>query len=110
MEVRAIDKHIRMSPQKARLVADLVRGRAVSEALSILQYTPKSASQHVYKLISSAVANAGSREGVDVDTLYVKEICVDQGPTLKRFRARAMGRGSRILKRTCHIRVVLDEA
>ncbi|MFC1591516.1 50S ribosomal protein L22 [Thermodesulfobacteriota bacterium] len=110
MEVRAIDRHIRMSPQKARLVADLVRGKAVSTALSILEYTPKSASKKIFKLINSAVANAGQKEGVDVDTLFVKTICVDQGPTLKRFRARAMGRGTRILKRTCHITVVLDEA
>ena len=110
MEVRAIDRYIRVSPQKARLVADLVRGKAVSDALSILEYTPKAASSYIFKLINSAVANAGSHEGVDVDTLFVKTIFVDQGPTLKRFRARAMGRGSRILKRTCHVTVVLDEA
>ena len=88
----------------------MVRGKAVSDALSILEYTPKIASTYILKLIKSAVANAGSREGVDVDTLFVKKIFVDQGPTLKRFRARAMGRGSRILKRTCHVTVVLDEA
>ena len=110
MEVKAIHKYIRMSPQKARLIANLVRGKAVSEALSTLEYTPKSASTYVLKLIKSAVANASSREDIDVDTLFVKNIFVDQGPTLKRFRARAMGRGSRILKRTCHITVVLDEA
>ena len=109
MEVRAVDKYIRVSAQKARLVADLVRGRAVSEALSILEYTPKVASWHVFKLINSAVANAGAREDIDVDTLFVKNIFVDEGPTLKRFRARAMGRGTRILKRSCHITVVLDE-
>ena len=109
MEVRAIDKHIRVSAQKARLVVGLVKGKAVSEALSILEYTPKSVSRDVYKLIHSAVANAGSREDIDVDTLYVKNIFVDEGPTLKRFRARAMGRGTRILKRTCHITVILDE-
>lgn len=110
MEVMAIDKYVRMSSQKARLVVDLVRGKAVSEAISILEYTPKAASSYVFKLINSAVANASSREGVDVDTLFVKRIYVDEGPTLKRFRARAMGRGTRILKRTCHITVVVDEA
>ncbi len=110
MEVRAVDKHIRLSPQKARIVADLVRGKAVSEAVSILEYTPKSASRYIFKLINSAVANSSNTEGIDVDTLFVKEIFVDQGPTLKRFRARAMGRGTRILKRTCHITVILDEA
>lgn len=110
MEVRAADKYIRISPQKARLVADMVRGKAVSEAVSILEYTEKAASRYIYKLINSAVANSSQIEGIDIDTLFVKEIYVDQGPTLKRFRARAMGRGTRILKRTCHITVVLDEA
>jgi large subunit ribosomal protein L22 len=110
MEVRAIDRYSRVSPQKVRLVTELVKGKAVSEALSILEYTPKAASRYIFKLINSAIANAGSREGIDVDTLFVKNIFVDQAPTLKRFRARAMGRSTRILKRTCHITVVLDEA
>lgn len=110
MELKAKDTYIRVSPQKARLVADLVRGKAVGEALSILEYTPKATSRYLLKLINSAVANAGSREGIDVDTLFVKSVWVDKGPTLKRFRARSMGRGSRILKPTCHITVVLDEA
>ncbi len=110
MEVKAAVKYVRVSPQKARLVADTVRGKTVSDALSILEYTPKAASPFIYKLIGSAVANASSRDDMDVDTLFVKSICVDQGPTLKRFRARAMGRGTRILKRSCHISVVLDEA
>jgi large subunit ribosomal protein L22 len=110
MEVKAVSKYIRISPQKARLVADLVRGKAVSEALSILEYTPKAASHYIFKLIHSAVANAGIKEGIDIDTLFIKKIFVDQGPMLKRFRARAMGRGTRILKKTCHITVILDEA
>ncbi len=110
MEVRAVDKHIRISPQKARLVADMVRGKAVGEAVSMLEYTPKAASHYIFKLINSAVANCSNIEGIDIDTLFVKEIYVGQGPTLKRFRARAMGRGTRILKRTCHITVVLEEA
>jgi large subunit ribosomal protein L22 len=110
MEVKAVDKYIRVSPQKARLVANLVKGKAVSEAISILEYTPRAASRYIYKLINSAVANSAGKESIDVDTLFVKTIFVDKGPTLKRFRARAMGRGTRILKRTCHITVVLDEA
>lgn len=110
MEARAIVKYIRVSPQKARLVANLIKGKAVSDALTILEYTPKTASRYIFKLVNSAVANAGRQEGTDVDTLFVKTIFVDPGPTLKRFRARSMGRGSRILKRTCHITVVLDEA
>ena len=110
MEVKAIAKYIRMSPQKARLVVDLIRGKAVSEALGILEYTPKAACRPVAKLLNSAVACANDKGGIDIDTLFVKRVFVDQGPTLKRFRARAMGRGTRILKRTCHITVVLDEA
>jgi large subunit ribosomal protein L22 len=109
MELKAVGKYISVSPQKARLVADLVRGKAVSESISIMEYTPKVASRYIFKLINSAVANSSNREGIDVDTLFVKKIFVDQGPTLKRFRARAMGRGTRILKRTCHITVVLEE-
>jgi len=109
MEIKACDRHVGISAQKVRLVADLVRGMPVSDALSTLEYTPKAGSRYVGKLLSSAVANAGAREGVDVDTLFVKTICVDEGPTMKRFRARSMGRGSRILKRSCHITVVLDE-
>ena len=91
-------------------MAQLVKGKAVGEALSILEYTPKSAATPIYKLINSAVANAGARKEIDVDLLFVKNVFVDQGPTIKRFRPRAMGRASRILKRTSHITVVLDEA
>ncbi len=110
MEIKSTIRYIRISPQKAMLVADLVRGKAVSEALGILQYTPKKASRFIYNLINTAVSDADKKEGIDVDILYVKRICVDKGPMLKRFRARSMGRGTRILKRTCHISVVLDEA
>lgn len=109
MEIKACDRHVGISAQKVRLVADLVRGMPVSDALSTLEYTPKAGSRYVGKLLSSAVANAGARDGVDVDTLFVKTIYVDEGPTMKRFRARSMGRGTRILKRSCHITVVLDE-
>ncbi len=110
MEIKACDRHVGISAQKVRLVADLVRGKQVSDALSTLEYTPKAGSRYVGKLLSSAVANAGAVDGIDVDTLFVKTIYVDEGPTMKRFRARSMGRGSRILKRSCHITVVLDEA
>jgi large subunit ribosomal protein L22 len=109
MEIKACDKHVGVSAQKVRLLADLVRGMPVSDALSTLEYTPKAGSRYVGKLLSSAVASASSQEGIDVDTLFVKKIHVDEGPTMKRFRARSMGRGTRILKRSCHITVVLDE-
>ena len=109
MEIKACDKHVGISAQKVRLLADLVRGMPVSDALSTLEYTPKAGSRYVGKLLSSAVASASSQEGIDVDTLFVKKIEVDEGPTMKRFRARSMGRGTRILKRSCHITVVLDE-
>ena len=110
MEIKACDKHVGISAQKVRLIVDLVRGMPVSEALSTIEYTPKAGSRYVCKLLSSAVANASSHEGIDVDTLFVKKIYVDEGPTMKRFRAQSMGRGTRILKRSCHITVVLDEA
>lgn len=110
MEVRAVDKYIRVSPRKARLVADLLRGKPVSDALSILEFTPKAISVYLYKLIRSATANASHKKGIDVDVLYVKNVLVDQGPTLKRFRPGPQGRGFRILKRTCHLTVILDEA
>jgi large subunit ribosomal protein L22 len=110
MEIKASDKHVGISAQKVRLIADLVRGMPVSDAISTIEYTPKAGSRYVGKLLHSAVANAGSREGIDVDTLFVKTIYVDEGPTMKRFRAKSMGRGTRILKRSCHITIVLDEA
>ena len=110
MEIKACDKHVGISAQKVRLIVDLVRGMPVSEALSTIDYTSKAGSRYVGKLLSSAVANASVHEGIDVDTLFVKKIYVDEGPTMKRFRAKSMGRGTRILKRSCHITVVLDEA
>ena len=109
MEVRAVSKYIRISPQKARLVADLIRGKGVDEALSILKFTPKKAARLIDKTLRSAIANAEQTKVIDVDSLYVKKIYVDQGPTMKRWMAKAMGRASRILKRTSHITVVLDE-
>jgi large subunit ribosomal protein L22 len=107
MKARA--KYIRISPFKVRPVVDLVRGKDVGEAKEILSLTHKKASSVVEKLIDSAVANAGLREDIDVDTLYVGKIFVDEGPTWKRFRPRAMGRYTRIFKRTCHITVILSE-
>ncbi len=109
METRAVAKYIRISPQKVRLVADLVRGKKVEDALNILMFTPKGSAPVIAKLLKSAVANAGQKEGVDVDTLVVKQIAVDEGPTMKRFRARAMGRGTRILKRMSHISITVEE-
>ena len=109
MEARAQAKMIRVSPQKARLVVDLVRGKNVKEALGILEYTNKSATPAIIKVIKSAAANAVHNENAEEDKLYVKEIFVDEGPTLKRFAARAKGSGTRILKRTSHITVVVEE-
>ena len=110
MEIRATAKYLRVGPRKARYVVDMVRGRKAEEALGILRFTPKKAARMVHKVLSSAVANASQRQDVDVDTLYIKKIYVDEGPTLKRWRPRAMGRATRILKRTSHVTVVLDEA
>lgn len=109
MEARAGVKQIRISPQKARLVADLIRGKEVEVALNHLRFMPKKAARIIRKVLESAVANASQNEAIDIDTLYVKEIYVDGGPMLKRIRPRAMGRASRILKRTSHINIVLEE-
>ena len=109
MEARAQAKNIRVSAQKARLVVDLVRGKSVKEALGILEYTNKSATPAIIKVIKSAAANAEHNEGADKYKLVLKEIYVDEGPTLKRFRAKAKGQGTQILKRTCHITAVVEE-
>lgn len=109
MEARAQAKMIRVSPQKARLVVDLVRGKQVKEALGILEYTNKSATPAIIKVVKSAAANVVFNEGADEENLYIKEIFVDEGPTLKRFRAKAKGSGTQILKRTSHITCVVAE-
>ncbi|MFO7568475.1 MAG: 50S ribosomal protein L22 [Smithellaceae bacterium] len=109
MEAKAVAKYIRMSPQKVRLVVDLVRGKKVEEASHILLFTRKYAASAVAKVLKSAVANASQNPNIDENTLYVKEIFVDQGPSLKRWRARAQGRAAGIKKRTSHITVVVDE-
>ncbi len=105
MEVAARLKGARISAQKARLVADQVRGKPVEEALDLLEVSPKKAAHLVKKVLNSAIANAENNEGADVDELKVSSIYVDEGMTMKRLRPRAKGRADRILKRTCHITV-----
>ncbi len=109
MEAQAVAKYLRLSPRKVRLSADLIRGKQVEEALNILSLTPKFGAKVVSKVVHSALANARQNKSIDVDTLFVKTIFINQGPTLKRFRARPMGRAGRIRKRTCHVTVVLSE-
>jgi large subunit ribosomal protein L22 len=109
MEAKAVARYIRMSPQKVRLVADLVRGKKVQEARNILMYTRKYAAGVVANVLKSAVANAAQNPNIDENILYVKEIFVDQGPSLKRWRARAQGRAAGFKKRSSHITVILDE-
>jgi len=109
MEAKAVAKYIRMSPQKVRLVVDMVRGKKVEEAKQILQFARKYAADPVTKVLLSALANAKQNPDIDENILFVKKIFVDQGPSLKRWRARAQGRAASIKKRTSHITVVLDE-
>jgi large subunit ribosomal protein L22 len=99
---------VRISPTKARRVVNLVRGLPAQEALTVLQFAPQAASEQVYKVLASAIANAENNERLDPDALLVSEAFVDEGPTLKRFRPRAQGRAYRIRKRTCHITVVVE--
>ena len=108
MSATAKLRHLRMGPRKVRLVADLIRGKDVEEALSILQFANKRSAVPLAKLLKSAVANADQKE-LDIDRLYIKAITVDGGPTIKRFRPRAMGRATPILKRTSHVSIALDE-
>lgn len=109
MEAKAIAKTVRIAPRKARLVADLIRGKEVGQALSILRLTPKAASPVITKVLNSAIANAEHNNNMNVNNLYVKEITVNEGPTLKRFLPRAKGSASSIMKRTSHITVVVSE-
>ncbi|CAI08287.1 50S ribosomal protein L22 [Aromatoleum aromaticum] len=109
METRAILRGVRLSAQKGRLVADQVRGRPVDQALNILAFSPKKGAQIIRKVMESAIANAEHNDGADIDTLKVKTIYVEEGMSLKRFAARAKGRGARILKPTCHIYVTVGE-
>ena len=110
METKAVGKYIRISPQKARLVADTVRGMNADQAITSLKFMPKKGAKILRKVIESAVANATQDDQVDVDNLFIKKITIDGGPSLKRIRPRAMGRATRIIKRTSHITVILDEA
>ncbi|WP_258168031.1 50S ribosomal protein L22, partial [Paenibacillus sp. AR247] len=100
---------IRIAPRKVKLVVDLIRGKQVGEAIAILRHTPKSASLVVEKLLNSAIANAEHNYSMDINSLVVSQVFVNQGPTMKRFRPRAMGRASRINKRTSHITLVVSE-
>jgi len=109
VEAKAQARFVRIAPRKARLVLDLVRGKDVDEALSILYHTPKRASGIIEKLVNSAVANAEHNHELDRNELYIYKAYVDEGPPLKRYRPRALGRATRILKRTSHITVVLRE-
>jgi len=107
METRAIVRGVRLSADKGRLVADLIRGKKVDQALNILTFTQKKAAGIVKKALESAIANAEHNDGADIDELKVTSIYVEQGATLKRFSARAKGRGNRISKPTCHIFVAV---
>jgi len=109
LQVRAQARYARLSARKARLVLDHVRGRSVPEARTILAFTPRAAAVDIEKVLRSAVANAESQHGLDGDDLVIVEAFADEGPTLKRWRARARGRVNRIRKRTCHITLLLAE-
>jgi large subunit ribosomal protein L22 len=109
MNVSAVLKGVRLSPQKARLVADLVRGKKVDQALNILTFCPKKGADIIKKVVESAIANAEHNEGADIDELRVSTIFVDKGLVYKRIRARAKGRAGRIIKPTCHITVMLGD-
>ena len=109
-EVRAQAKYVRMSPRKARLVAEHIRGRSVPEARAVLAFTSREAAEVLQKVLQSAVSNAEANHGIAEERLYVKTAFVDGGPVMKRWRARARGRVARIRKRTCHITVTLVEA
>jgi large subunit ribosomal protein L22 len=109
MNVSATARHLRVSPQKARLVVDLVRGKAVGQALDILNFSTQKSAHFVRKVLESAIANAENNEGADVDELHIREIYVNEGVTMKRIRPRAKGRADRILKRSSHITVTVTD-
>lgn len=109
MQAKAVAKQVRIAPRKVRLVMDLIRGKQVGEAVAILRHTPKAASPVIEKLLNSAIANAEHNYEMEPNNLVISEAYVNEGVTLKRFRPRAMGRASRINKRTSHITVVVTE-
>ncbi len=109
MEVKAVAKYMRISPTKVRKLSGAVKGKPVELGIETLKYMPQKAAGMLEKIVRSAVANADQQDDIDVDDLIIQNVIVDPGPTLKRFRARARGRGTRILKRTSHITVILAE-
>lgn len=109
MEVRAVSKYVRISPQKVRKVLGDIKGEPVESGLQKLKFMPQKAANILEKIIRSAVANADQNADIDIDLLVIRNITADQGPTLKRWKARARGRGTRVLKRTSHITVILAE-
>ncbi|MDP2646737.1 MAG: 50S ribosomal protein L22 [Desulfobacterales bacterium] len=109
MEAKAVLKYVRISPLKVRRLTGSVKGKSAEAGIEILKFMPQKAAGIVEKVVRSAVANAGQNSNIDVDSLIIRNILVDQGPVLKRFSARARGRGTRILKRTSHITVILSE-
>ena len=109
METKASLRGARLSAQKGRLVADLVRGKPVDQAMNILAFTPKKGAKIIRKVLESAIANAEHNDGADIDVLKVKSITVERGTFLKRFQARAKGRGNRVLKYTCHIYITVGD-
>jgi large subunit ribosomal protein L22 len=108
-QAKSIARFVRIAPRKVQLVIDLIRGKQVGEAIAILRHTPRSASPIVEKVLNSAIANAEHNYSLDPNSLVISQVFVNQGPTMKRFRPRAMGRASRINKRTSHITVVVSE-
>ncbi len=109
METRAILRGVRLSAQKGRLVADMIRGKPVDKAISILAFSPKRGAALMKKLLESAIANAEHNDGADIDALKVKTVFVERGTFLRRFQARAKGRGNRVLKHTCHIYLTVGD-
>jgi len=110
MQTTAVLRSVRLSPQKGRLIADMIRGLPVERALEILQFNIRRSAKRMKKVLESAIANAEHNQGADVDELRVQAVLIDAGPTLKRFHARAKGRGARILKRTSHITITVSDA
>ena len=109
MEAKAVAKYVRIAPRKVRVVMDLIRGKNVAEAFAILKFTPKVGADAIEKVLKSAVANAENNFDMNVDKLYVSSAFVDQGPTLKRIHPRSRGQAFKILKRTSHVTIVVDE-
>ena len=110
MEVKAVARYVRISPQKVRMLTDAIKGKPVDKALNMLRFMPQKSAGIIEKVLRSAIANADQQPDIDIDSLIVGNLLVDCGPMFKRFKARARGRGTRILKRSSHVTVVLTEA